>query len=535
MLSFLRLKNNYSKLFIWVVFIIIGSLGFFSIFLITSSWGISISPDSVSFIAAAKNILNGRGVTVLYDNTGKYQLNLWHSQNLDEKIHVMLWPPLYPALLALLGFTGLNIFFAAKLLNSILFFFFIILFCYIIKKNTSSTILSILTSIILLTSTAILEIFTYAHTEAPFLLFGFLGILFLQKFLENKKYLFFSLSLLCTILSSMSRYSGSVFILTCVVSVIILDNTELKKRLYNSIIFLSIGMLPLIIWFLRLKMVGDSYSLRKFLFHPPTLKEWQELILSMTKWITIKNFGIVVSCIIASIFLLVIISLTVFTMIKKKGQIKSNSTFFIIIILLIFIFLYFVFHISSKVFFEAALKISLERYLSPLFIAFTILIILLLKNMFNIINKKYLYNIFLIILTIFCIFYIYNGYIWSIKVYRDGQGYSQEYFIKSEIVQEVKKIPENYVIYTNAPDIIYLFTERVSYMLPFKYNPGLNKPNEHFDKHLKKLEEELAKNKSIIVFFSAKTRSYLISKEELIEKFNLKLFIQKQDGEIYIP
>jgi len=70
-------------------------------------WGLGLSPDSVVYIGAARSLAQGNGLSLPTDAAAMAPL-----------VH---YPPLYPALLALASFSGLDVIAAAKWLNVFLF------------------------------------------------------------------------------------------------------------------------------------------------------------------------------------------------------------------------------------------------------------------------------------------------------------------------------------------------------------------------------------------------------------------------------
>jgi len=68
--------------------------------LTATRWGIGASPDSVVYVGVARNLLEGRGLTVPFGGAGEALLTQF--------------PPLYPATLAGLGLLGVDPLVAAR-------------------------------------------------------------------------------------------------------------------------------------------------------------------------------------------------------------------------------------------------------------------------------------------------------------------------------------------------------------------------------------------------------------------------------------
>jgi hypothetical protein len=75
--------------------------------LFSTRWGIGLSPDSVVYIASARNLLSGYGLSISF-TTGEFLL-LTH------------YPPLFSAGLAGLGLVGIDPLDGARWLNALIF------------------------------------------------------------------------------------------------------------------------------------------------------------------------------------------------------------------------------------------------------------------------------------------------------------------------------------------------------------------------------------------------------------------------------
>ena len=121
--------NEKSKrIYTYIIIFVFSLLAAFTILIILSKWGIGLSLDAISYTSAARNILNGKGVAILFDETGATALNLWRTSINNPDISIFLWPPLYPIILAIPGLFNMNLVIGATIINMILFQLFIIKF-----------------------------------------------------------------------------------------------------------------------------------------------------------------------------------------------------------------------------------------------------------------------------------------------------------------------------------------------------------------------------------------------------------------------
>jgi len=170
-------------------------IGFFLIIFITNNWGIGFSPDSVGYLSAARNIVNGNGISLIYGPDGN-PLTLWLPYRDSEPFNSFYWPPFFPLLLSIFGLMKLNLFIVGRFLIAALFGANIFLVTFIVKKYLKSTFLMVFAAIILITSKDMIYIHSMLWSEPLFIFLSLLGILFLINFLTLQELLEYLLQLL---------------------------------------------------------------------------------------------------------------------------------------------------------------------------------------------------------------------------------------------------------------------------------------------------------------------------------------------------
>src|SRR4030042_2258182 len=130
---------NNTKYFKYSIFIIIffAIAGISLIIIATSKYGPGVSEDSVAYIAAARNMINGNGLSILLDSEGN-QLNIFLPLRDGELYNVFPWPPLFPLVISIFGFLKFDLIESARWANAVLFGANIALILLIIRKYTRS-------------------------------------------------------------------------------------------------------------------------------------------------------------------------------------------------------------------------------------------------------------------------------------------------------------------------------------------------------------------------------------------------------------
>ena len=213
--------------------IIVSLLGVAIIYISTSTYGPGVSGDSVRYLSAAQNLIQGVG---FYD----YSLS-----------PILAWPPLYPVVLSLLSQITRDVFVAGWVLNIILFGLTVYLTGRIVETVIPNQLTyAYLSSLAVLVSPSLIRLYSTVAADPLFIV---LTLLFLYQSMFYLKVGQFSILLLMGILASLAglvKYPGLVLSITG--SVLALAyHIRLQKWHMGLLIgsgFLFLSALPLSIW-----------------------------------------------------------------------------------------------------------------------------------------------------------------------------------------------------------------------------------------------------------------------------------------------
>ena len=526
------LETRYSKisLFTMIFFAVLGTA---MIFFLTSRWGIGLSPDSASYLSGARNIINGKGISLIYDSNGN-PLITWVPWIDNETYHLFPWPPFFPLVLSIFGFMKLNLIEAGRWLNAVLFGANIFLITLIVKKYLKSFFLLVFAPIILITSNDMIRVHSMLWSEPLFIFLSLLGFVFLIDFLENKKILFLLIASLFFSLAFFTRTIGISLIAVSVVAVLFYSELKIKNKIIYCAISILIEFLPFSIWALKNKLTYGS-SPAEFIFHPLTLSSYSHVLDTISLWFMPDEISSKFRIIIITVLIIVIISIASFITFKNKKRYmdehyKLNSK--IIGIFLFFILFYFIVLLCSAYFFDAAIGIGDYRLLIPVPISIFIVFLFFLKRFLDFYSSK---EGIKIIAFAFCGFLIATSISNSsiIELHKNGQWYSRKNWYQSETIKELNIIQQAKIpIYTNEPGAIYLFLDRSSIYLPIKHNINTGRVNSNYQKDLNKIMEEIKEKDGLLVFFDSGWTVFP-NEEEIKNNFQLLLVKDTSDGAIY--
>ncbi len=144
--------------------ILLSLLGFALVWISTSLYGVGLSPDSVNYIATARNLLAGNGYLTFDDTPFTH------------------WAPLLPTMLAGLGAVGIEPQTGARLINAASFALIIFLCGQLFVRHVKSRALAILGAVSILLANPLFGHCALALTEPTFVLLSIWLFIVLVKF-----------------------------------------------------------------------------------------------------------------------------------------------------------------------------------------------------------------------------------------------------------------------------------------------------------------------------------------------------------------
>jgi len=522
--------------YIFIILVIIISLcSFLSILALTSNFTIGLNPDSVAYIASARNFFQGRGFSVLYDQTGEEQLHLWLPMHDNETYHILPWPSFYPLVLSIPLFLNLDIIEGARWISAIFFGLNIFLIIFIIRKLTNSYILPIIAGLIFMRSKELIHVFTFAWSETIFLFAGFLGLYFLIRYIDDLKYSYLTISAILIAIASYTRTAGAAFIALAVIAIIFFVKTKVTKKILDSSIYFLISTIPVMSWVLLTRRL-NKMSNYELIYHPPGIEDFKLFVHTSTSWFLpgrTPSIYQITAFFLFILFITIVLILFVTKFKNNKNIINNKLNLKVIFLLIIFNILYFLLLLISKTFLDANVPILDARILSPIQISIIMIIILISKIIIDLwSNKKQIKFATLSILCLVLILHILTITFGPLvkNIYYNGQLYTSSGSVNSETIKEIKKLPRGSIIYTNEPDAVYILTDRNSRILPAKYNIYTGKENISYSSEIASLLSDFKGENNFIVFFD-NAWYFIVEENELKE--HLTLIKDTEDGAIY--
>ena len=490
------LSNNLDSLLAAVI-------GFFLVQIFSKHSGIGVSPDSVTYLSAARHMVEGNGFKG-FDN-----------------LPVTDFPFAYPFFLTIISFfTRMDPLLFGPILNGILFGLLLYLSGAIMNgfQKPSGWYKRILLSCILF-SPALQEVYSLLWSETIFLLLILLFVVSLSNYLrqETTKWLLVSCGF-CA-MACLTRYAGIFLVLTGSGLIFFNDEMPWRKRITHSLIFgtlsISVFLVNIMRNFLLTGLVmgqrpGNDTGIGKILeYFGGVLCDWL-LLERKPAWAVFLTIAVLI------VFILTIAS----TWRRKK---LSNGFEYVMAVTGL---IYCVFMLITSTF--TRYEQFTNRLLSPMFIP---LLWSLSWWIPDFISKKYF-----LLKCVFGIFAIYMA-AWFLNIqleadyeYYDGvkdagiPGYREDPFVQSDIVQYVGKYKTDFdprlSIYSNAGEAVYFITGLPAHQLPFSA-------------FLQKLQQYYAMKNTYLVWFRDLDNPEMPDLNTILRNKNMILLKELPDGAVY--
>lgn len=474
----------------------------------STRWGIGITPDSVAYIAAARELLSGHGYPITH------------------------WPPLLSVSLATIGLFRVDPLVGAKWLNAVLFATNIALAGTIVARYTRGSLwASFLAAFLMLTSSDMLMIHSMAWSEPLFIFFGFLGLLFLADYLDRQLPGLLLASAGAVALAFLTRYPGAAFVATGSAGLVLLSRRGIWKRLADAAVFVVISSAPMALWMLRNVHTAGNATGRSVAFHPITRADIMTGLLTFSTWLLPKRIpgGVILSLVLAAGFC--VASVAAWQRIRARGEdtpVRQDLAG-LPALLLLFVAAYLGLLVIAISFLDVAVLDT--RIMSLVFVAGLLFVACTVYRLAQSVQASPSLRFGLIVLCVGAAgFYLGRGVLDASASHRHGLGYASTSWLQSETIREVKTIPARVQIYSNGPDVIYILTGRPALWIPAKSDLS-GSANEAYPAQLLEMKRALQRGKAVLVFFDQIW--YLPGKDELERELPLTIVRKTGDGAIY--
>jgi 4-amino-4-deoxy-L-arabinose transferase-like glycosyltransferase len=522
-------------------FLTLGLLAVIGTFLILAATpeGLSLSDDSIAYIAGARSLLAGDGYR-----------EAW----LESNQPVTHFPPAFSGTLAFIGLAGLDPLRGARFVNALLFGLNAALLGLLGWRMAKSAIAGMILAGLFIVNDSLLRVHAVAMSEPLFLFFSLLAFLGFDRwaieiaatsakstFVDSTSAdegrlrkgrsdlsptLWLIATGLLTSLAYLTRYSGLALVATFVVALIFLNDTW-KKRLTRAGIFLASFMPLVLAWSIRNRLVAGNATNRTTVWHPVTpetldqgLRTFSEFLVPVEEWRRplFKTPEIFVAIIVVISF--VVLAWILINGLRRFFKPSTPITEVIGFTNGLYIFGYMASVLFSISLFDASTPLKV-RILAPVYLPLLLLLVNAGTWVWNLIGERSLKSpdfgqsletlqsvkiifsrviVFGLALLIFGISIV--GQARTVQALsKGGQGYASFKWYDSKAMDYLRTLPADIAIYTNEPGAVYLYTGRGCRVLPERVDPVTGIAWDNFDAGVEIVRDDVLSGYAVLVLF----------------------------------
>ncbi|UCG43699.1 MAG: glycosyltransferase family 39 protein [candidate division WOR-3 bacterium] len=209
---------------------------------ITSGYGIGLDADSASYLSAARNLVAGRGA-VCFDGTP-----------------LTSWPPLYPALLALLELVSRDVLALARYVHALVMGGMAYAAFHVLRGALRSRVVIVAGAVLVTTSPTLQFVSAQLLSDAVFCLLTVMYILVLSRLLTRRDGKTLALCALLGALLCLQRYAGIPLVVAAGTAVLVWERGAFLRRLARVIGLVLSSLVPLGAWLARNYMLTSSLT-----------------------------------------------------------------------------------------------------------------------------------------------------------------------------------------------------------------------------------------------------------------------------------
>jgi hypothetical protein len=508
--------------FFYLALLLIAIIGIISI-VNTTQYGIGLGSDSVVYIAAARNLIEGSGVSWVSGSGSIQPMNL-HA-------------PFFSILLAGFEVVSIDGVEGARILSSIAFGLDIFLVGLITYQIIRSKPFSLVSSVILLLTGELLEIHSWAMSDQVYITLSLASIFLLLIYFDDRKRLYLILAAVFASLAALTRYIGISIILAGGVSLIIDRSERYSRRLKNAIIYSLISILPISVWLLRNLLRTGLMTGRYSVWNPDALQgtflsslsivlNWF-LPLRLVSLFLNQDIWVIILGILLGIGLAVLASIGLVKFHDQSESIQVDASS--IAVLFGYVIFYFAVLFITAVTANPASDI-IQRILLPIYPVLLIILVWFLFLLWK--TEKLIIKVLIVVLIVFL---IRNKAVYSYWISRgldgDGQRYSSRAWQSSETIEKLAELNPK-MVYTDDIAAVYILADMKPILIPLRLSPATRFEKSNVSEALSNMKNNINENGGVLVLFSpSNIAEEFVSLDDLTA--GLVPIVTTQDGVIY--
>ncbi len=465
-----------------------------AIMLLATRKGVGLTSDSLIYINASDNLLEGRGLSRL--------------SGIDEAKPITHYPPLFPLLLAGLQLLGLGPLGAARILVVLSFAGNTALVGLALRRMTGRMAPALAGSFLLLASPIMIELHSWAMSEPLFLFWSLLAIILLDAYRASSRTPTLLVLAAAAGAAYLTRYVGLSLVIAVGLLLALRQGQSRRRRVVDVIIFLAISLAPSGIWMARNYRLTGSVSNYRWIWHPPDLVTLKRPFAVLWEWLSPLVFNYLALLAVVALVLAGTV-LCVFAAVRGRGY--SPRVWLGILRtpdeptgLALYALLYAASLGLSILFLGATIPLD-QRLSSPLYVSAIVLAIGALAAWWWHDRRRLARLAVVLVAAWFAFSYPLRSVGLVRRLADEPQGYAGSALGQAGDVAAVRRIPADVMIYTNSFAPLEFFYGRGSRAIPLPADPVTGQAVTGYVEALQSMRERIVGGEAVMVLFFATT------------------------------
>lgn len=484
----------------------------------TALYGPGLSPDTANYFAAAESLVMGTG----------YRM----SDGTPLAVH----PPLFSTLLAAFRLAGMPAASAARALNATAFGGIILVAAALCRAELRSHVMFTLCMAAILFSPALYETSANALTEALFTLLAVTGVLLIHRYLQHPSGKLLVYAGVAAGLACVQKYSGVSVVATGALLILAPTTRQPRgRRVLDASVFAALAALPLTVWVVRTYLATGTLTGPR----PPAYRTiWmnaESALYTFGSWVVPRSLpagaliggALVCAAVLpAAVFLHGMVTARGRTVRPTPAQVGS---------VFILVYLAVLFTSASSAVID---NIFRDRFLAPTFVFVMLAAFTHIERLarFGLPQRDGAFPARAVTALVCVLWLCYPALRTGGNVYAHAVGgvsaYNQPTWRNSTVVTWLRTNPLDGQIFSNAPDVVYLYTGVHARMSPASHPDRV--PVQSADLLAANPREAMAgPGPRYLVWFNATERAYLYPLAELQARVELREVISLPDGAVF--
>ncbi len=456
-----------------------------------SRFGLGTTGDSVRYLMGAQNILAGEG---------------FGRSAADGTVRpITMFAPFFSTTISGWGLIG-SIFEGARYLQAFLFGASIFLVGHLIHRHTSSIWASLTGAVIILVSESVVRFHAWLMPEALYIFLMLLTIYLLTLYLESSRIYLLALMAIFAGLATLTRYVGISLIALAFVSIWLMSGISWKRRLRDIVMISVFSLGPVALWIARNFVVAGDIVNRAFRYHPVPVELIRAYRAEISFWFVPEQLGLRHSIRRILMLLLGLVPPAAYFVLERrniflKKDARRSPFLSLPWVLLIYAFLYVGTFVINLTFLDAFLDFdTVGRYLTPIYVIGVIVFVIVFHGLALRAQKWWAPRVVIAAIgLILVVLYAQN----TLPIVRNPipyLGYTGLKIERIETVERLDSINRAAPIISNDPELVFVLSDRIAYMLPIRYDANIGEEREDFDQQIEATRRKLNDGVMLVLF-----------------------------------